>query len=159
MEIFFRIVLIFATINFVSFLVKTEKKDAKNDDSIRLPKVYFVVGIVVLLFISGALVALLITNDNSFEDRITFYGMLVFMLLPLSIIIAYVNWKIEIIGDEFIYQTFFRKKYLFKLEEAWIKSISHNIIVVVADNKKLYIDPNAINIQEFTNLIKNNKLS
>ena len=159
MEIFFRIVLIFATINFVSFLVKTEKKDAKNDDSIRLPKVYFVVGIVVLLFISGALVALLITNDNSIEDRITFYGMLVFMLLPLSIIIAYVNWKIEIIGDEFIYQTFFRKKYLFKLEEAWIKSISHNIIVVVADNKKLYIDPNAINIQEFTNLIKNNKLS
>ena len=85
-----------------------------------------------------------------------FYGMLVFMLLPLSILIAYINWKIEIVGDEFIYQTFFRRKYQFKFKEALIKSSSQNIIVVVVIKKKLYIDPHAIGIDNFINKIRNN---
>lgn len=157
MEIFIRIILIFATVSFVGFLAGIENKSPKNRDIIRLPKVYLVVGIVCLLFFVGVLVALLISQNSSFEDKITFYGMLVFMLLPLSILIAYFNWKIEIVGNEFIYQTFFRKKYRFKLKEAWIKSSSQNIIVVVVGKKKLYINPHAISIQNFENIIKYNK--
>ena len=157
MEIFIRIILIFSAVGLISFLAIKESKTHPFANVIRLPKVYFWVGIACLVFFLTVLIALIIFPDDTLDGQITLIIVVVFLIFPISIITAYLNWKIEISDKYIIYRTFFRKKYEYEFREVWIKKNTPNIIIAVTRKKKLYIDPHAIGIEKFINKVRNNK--
>ena len=115
---------------------------------IRLPKLYLWVGILCSLFFA-ALAVLSWAVPNGTGSWWTTLVFAAFTLLGLSIVVAYVNWRIELYGVYFVYRTFFGQQYEHVFSDIIRVSATENTIRVYTEKKCFYVDLHAVGIQSF----------
>lgn len=123
----------------VRYVLLATMMEKAPENQVRYPKMYLYIGIVCLIVIIGAI--LLSIKDHL--DGIKLYGWFPLLFLPLIIIQAYFNVRINYTNDSFIYSTFWGKKYKFTYDE--IKNIRRKksakyMAVYETERKNLKID-------------------
>jgi hypothetical protein len=84
-------------------------------------------------------------------------GFIMFIFLGLVLMIQYYNCRIDMGKEEFVYHTFFGRKFKFRYSE--IKKIrkTKHTIHLYTDSKHLYIDKYAEGIGEFFMNLRRNR--
>jgi len=111
MEIFIRTLLILLAVGLISIFAIKENKKYSGSNTIRLPKTYFWVGIVCVVFFFILFILLVTSPEKSIDWINSLIVSSVFLITSIAIITAYLNWQIEILNNKIIYLTFFRKKH------------------------------------------------
>ena len=133
-------------------LMPRNKKPQTTANTITLPRIFLIIGLVGTIFFVG------LTFGFYFFGQV-WYQCLFFIplvLLGISIIVAYQNWRIFIDENTARYRTFFRRYYSFEAEDIQIKKISLDIIIIKAKGKTFFIDPYADNIQALIVFMRKN---
>jgi hypothetical protein len=149
MEFFISTVLIYFVIGFFGFLAEKENKKSRKTSAIKPPRIYFWVGLIGPVFTTGLPIVMYFFPDGReliFWDYLAFTP---FILLGICIIIQYLNWEINIDGNQFTYRTFFRRKYQFSFDEIDYIKISKSWIILKVKNKTFFPDSHAIGIERF----------
>lgn len=123
-------------------------KGSETMEKIRLPKYYLWVGVLSMVFFA-ALAVLSNVFPNGTESLWTTFVFTSFVLLGLSIVIAYVNWRIELYGVYFVYRTFFGRRYELLFSDIIRVKASENTIRVYMERKCFYVDLHAVGIESF----------
>ncbi len=142
--LFISILLTYVAVGGMFSLMARENKRSKNTDLVYLPKTYFFIAIICSSFLFVMMIFAL--KHNATE---TFWMLLISIILILWMIICFLNWRIEIMEDEFVYQTVFRRRYTFYWDEVKIKQNTDNFIVISAAGRRFIVDPHAIGIESF----------
>ncbi len=98
----------------IAWLSNRENNKYLDNTTVRFPKFYLMIGIIGLVFFTT--LACLIPKEQGFD----FWVITILTVVPIIIIIAYFNFRIEIKEDGFVYQTFFRSKHAYTWEETKI---------------------------------------
>lgn len=124
--------------------------------SIRYPKDYLFIGVLLFLFIFPVS---LITAIDYFDFSLEYFLLIAFLFalisIPVWFVLKYYNWKIDIEGNEFIYRNILRKSYRFKFCDSFIKYDGKEILIIVVGNKKIFVDQNLEGLTFLKKHIKN----
>lgn len=154
-----RFILIIASVIFIKSVVNRRKRDSSLLEEtqdlyvIKLSKLYFFVGLFSFIFYFIILVKLI--NSNEVTQWWSYTIILSLFVASLCIITATLNWCIILENDFFVYRTFFSNTYSYKYDDVKGCVIRQNIIILNTKNKRFYIDPNSIGIENFICLINN----
>jgi hypothetical protein len=155
-------VIITIALGFVTYLTQKENKNAKDKNRVRMPKAFMAIGAICVAACLAMLIALIVSAPEDAGAVWALFGMgILFALGGFSLITVYLNWRIDIVdNNKIIYRTFFRRVYEFDSSEMWIEKHTENDIIVIAYHngrkKKFFVEPHAIGVDSFVDLIKDN---
>ena len=136
------------------FIIMYLKKDSKYDFEkkiIKLPTIYFVIGLAFSLTVGIILSLMIINGKKLWWEYIIVFSL---FLIGLSIVIASVNWRMILFRDTVIYRTFFRKTYTFQYKDIEKYIRTENIAFFKVKRKWFMIDPELPDIDCFLNRIR-----
>lgn len=109
----------------------------KNDNCLRLPKAYLIIGITCYVIFHLPILSYVLSSDYSRLEMIVFFTIAIFVSFILSI--SQINWKIQYSNAGFLYRTIFRhslqfsyydvKKVIWKGGEVFIKGKNRWLII------------------------------
>ena len=145
LSIAIRCALIFGIIGLFRILSLREKlkeKPPENIYTIRLPRFYFIVGIICAAFFGFCIFMILVFDDYEYmpgayisSDRRLALAFIPFLLLGLIPAIAYINWEIRLDGRIIYYRTFFRTRFVFEINEVKQIRYTYNYIRIKVRGK------------------------
>lgn len=149
-----RIALIIAA---VVFVLKLSGKEKPSDIyHIKLPRIFFIVGIIITALFSAVSFLASFLSDS----RYTFLYFLPYVILGIIIMLCCLNWEIHINGDIATYRNMFRRSYIFSPEEVESIRITKNVIRIKVKgrtfHKTFWIDPYAMNLQSLAAFLRKN---
>jgi len=158
----FSVILIILFLIYISYHIsqsniKAELSEA-NDKQIfvRLPKVYFGVGLVCAVFFASPFVLTPLFPDVFVGGTLWVWILFsFFVLLGVFLMIETKIWRIEIQKDKdyFIYRTWLGKTYTIKYEECENYKKTSNDLILKTKNKTFYIDQHAVNFDVFMSML------
>lgn len=127
-------------------------KEKSNDNIVRLPKAYGIIGIVCFLGFVAMFIGCLITSEES--NPVVFIIFIIvfstFMLMCCALSISYLNWRIKFGDETFEYRTMFRHTLHFKYSDITkIRRTKVETVLIKAKKRWLTIDPYAVGKDEF----------
>jgi hypothetical protein len=153
MQYFITIILIMLFIYFLSRITKKENlnynvNSYKEGILIKLPKIYFWIGLVGAIFFLTLTILMTIFPDGS-ADWWVYLIFLFFVFISLSCILAAKKWKINLYENEFLYTTFLGNSYIFSYSDISCVTITQNAIYIKTNRKTYIADPHAIAVDAF----------
>jgi len=141
--------IIFAVVNLIMMLLNNQKGKCELKKAIRLPFFYLLLGCISLVFWIGVLVLM-----SVFQNGTAFWWVYlifcIFVLISLSLVLAYLNWRVVLNKNDFIYRTFWRKTYQVAYTDVLDAKFTHNLITLRTKEKSFFIDPHAVGIHKLT---------
>jgi len=146
---FLVIILIYGVIGFINYRI-TYFPQKHKVNQVHLPKIFCGIGLLCAivftsLFIINYLLPQICHGMTWWSTGI----FIMFILLGLILMIQYTNCRIDIGKDEFVYHTFFGRKYIFQYSEIKKVRRTKDTIHLYTIRKHLYIDSHAEGIDEF----------
>ena len=151
-----RFILIAGVVALILYLTKREGKRSQNKQLVRMPRAYFWIGCIGLFLCAAIL--LVIPLVSQVPVPIEWY--IVFGLLALvscCILVASVNWRIEIRGTQFLFSNWLGKKRLYEQKDAVVKKQTVNEYQVKVQGKTIRIDKNFIGVEHFLQAVSASK--
>lgn len=142
----------------VTLVLKLSLKEKPPDDPyhIKLPRVFFLVGIITTAISLSAVFGAFFTSESRSDSL---FG-IPFVALGLIILLNCVNWEIRIKEDEATYRNIFRRSFVFKAEEIESLRITKNVIRIKVKYKNYYkflwVDPYAMNLESLAAFLRKN---
>lgn len=136
----------------IIFASISNAKEKTNDNIVRLPKVYGIVGIICFLgFAALVIISLNRSQDSSPSAKTVFLIFTsVFMLMCIAMSISCLNWRIKFGDETFEYRTMFRHTLRFKYSDITkVRRTKVQTILIKAKKRWLTIDPYAVGKDEF----------
>ncbi len=150
-------VMIGVCLTLIFTFVEREQKRSKNSNSVRLPKVFQITSLVLVISLIAFIIVFLVLDLFSGPGGIG--GLLFFiffLLISVLLMIAAFRWRIELEDEGFFYHPTFGRPRYHLYSETEIRRQSFTALKILAGGKRYAIDSNAIGLEEFKNRIEPN---
>lgn len=144
---------------YVHVMERRNGKD-QSDAVIRLPKFYLYAayaGLLAIVPLFGYMLAFPETFTKAPVEWWMHVVNLFFIGLGMSIILAYLNWRIVIAGKKFKYRTLFRNEYEYAFKDVYIRRITKNTAYIKAGKRTLNADLHTMGVAEFLGKVPKKK--
>lgn len=153
--------IILLVISFILLIAKKENentvKNYVNEEYflVKLPKVYFWVGVVCSIFFTSLLILMILfPNDTAaIWVGLVFIG---FTALGLFLTASQIKSQINLYKDYFIYTTVLGRKYNYKYTEIMKVKLTLNTLKIKTVNKTFYVDTHALGLEIVLKRFKEN---
>lgn len=150
-------ILIFLVVNIIVGLVfKGSQNQKVKNNTVRLPKVYFVLGTFFVIYFSLPIAAYISTNDFSRPEMLIFFG--VFVVLSFLMAVAQINWGVAYSDQGFTYRSMFGHKIEYTYADIQkFKRFKVGAVLIRVKGRWLLIDPYVIGFQGFIKAMNKNR--
>lgn len=150
-------ILIFLVASTIVGLVSIGCQNQKvKNNTVRLPKAYFILGIFFIICFSLPIAAYISTNDFSQPEMLIFFG--VFFVLCFLMAVAQINWGIVYSDQGFTYRTMFRHKMEYTYSDIQkFKRFKGGTIMIRVKGRCLFFDPYVVGFQGFIKAMNKNR--